>query len=812
VLAAVLLALALVAGAGFAPARAQTDGLQMNAAAAFNGYFKYGEWLPVQVTLENQGADLEGEIRVNVNSSQGALVFSSPVSLPSGSRKLVQVYVLPNNFSRELDVRLVSGSKLISSQKVTVRPQPNVAFFAGLLAPERGALALLSGVKFPGQERPKILVDAAPTDLPDRLEGLRAFDLLVVNDVDTTRLTPEQSNALEGWVRRGGVLVIGGGPGAQRTLAGLPQALAPVRGLSTREISRADLQPLAAFAGADAILADGPFTAALGEPVESAILAGGRNLPLALKRPVGDGAVYYLALDLTGAPFNGWPATAIFWQALVGPAGSYPDSLPFDVSPRQWRANALTYPLSNIPSLDLPSIRNVSILLGVYILIVGPLNYLVLRRQRRLQWAWATIPAITLIFTAGAFGIGYGLRGSDLILNKIAVVETRPGGAEASRNDATVTSYMGLFSPRMQSYEIAVQGVNLISPMAGYDSGPWGGGPSTGGEMVLQQGEPSLVKGLTVNQWAMQSFMAEGIWEDFGSFRGELRLENEALVGTIRNDSAYTITDVVVTMQSRFQRLGDIAPGEAKEVNLALASLQSDRFGPPLSYRLFQEQTMNGPMPRALEQKSSIISGVFENGQWTKFSPTLSSGPQNNPLTGALVFGWLDQAPPVVQVPQSDLTQRTTALVYTALSYNLPDSGALSLPPGLIAGSVIKMPASGGTCGSTTSIHMTDGEAEFQYQIPENLASLRVDTLKLSLWRDSGGQGILPGLALYDWEQETWVSIQDPIEGNNIIKNAAPYIGESGLVRVQMAAKGDTFGCVYLDLGLETAPVGQQGG
>jgi hypothetical protein len=122
--------------------------------------------------------------------------------------------------------------------------------------------------------------------------------------------------------------------------------------------------------------------------------------------------------------------------------------------------------------------------------------------------AWVTIPVLTALFTAGSFGIGYTLRGNDLVLNKIALVQVADG-------NAAVTSYMGLFSPRQQSYEVTVQGEGLLSPMINYyEANPWdsSGMPPSGGEMVFTQGTPSTVKGLTVNQWAMQSFMSEGTW------------------------------------------------------------------------------------------------------------------------------------------------------------------------------------------------------------------------------------------------------------------------------------------------------------
>ena len=793
--------------------QAQTSGITMKVTPAYGGNFKYGEWLPVWIELENQGDDLDGDVRIDISSSQGSLVFDTPVSLPSGARKRVALYVLPNNFSRELTVNLVSKNKTVVSQKAAVRPQSNIGYIVGLLAPERGALALLNGVRFPGQERPKILVDLNLAEFPERPEGLRSFDLLILNDSDTSKMTPEQAAALAGWVQQGGRLVIGGGAGAQQTLAGLPAEMLPLQLQGVSEVNIEALQPLAIFTGKDLAATSGTFIVARGvardNPASPKAAEGlrplvvGNDFPLVQEWNWGTGMVDYIALDLAGVPFDGWPGTQTFWETLIGASGSYPENMPIDMSPRQYRANMLTYPLSNIPSLDLPSVKGLSILLGIYILIIGPVNYLVLRRIRRLHLAWVTIPILTLLFAGGAFGVGYALRGNDLILNRVALVEVRPNG------EAGVTSYMGLFSPRMQSYEVTVQGESLISPMTGNDQGGWGRGVpvnGTGGQMVFVQDQPSRVRGLSVNQWAMQSFMAESSWPEFGKITGDLQIENDVLKGTVRNDSGYTISDVIVTLQGRFVRLGDMAPGDEKPVNIGLSSPQSDRFGPPLSYRIFQERFANGPMPRDVEQKTNILSSVFENGPWSKMLSSVqppSMGINSGTFSSVLVFGWLDQAPPQVDVPNNRLTQKTTALVYTTMEYNLPDSGYLSLPPGMIPGVITSMPPNSGNCGIATSIQMMQGKAEFEYQVPGNLEGFRVQTLKLNLSRDNGNANILPGIALYNWQDKSWTNIQDPIAGTNVIQKAGPYVSENGVIRVQMSTQNDTFGCIYLDLGIE---------
>jgi hypothetical protein len=778
----------------------ERPGLTMLAEAAFDGYFKYGEWLPIWVQLENSGPDLQAEVQVRVTGSWGSTVFAAPAPLPTGSRKRIPVYVLPNNFSQVLNVQLVmdDGTALLS-QEVPVKSQPNISYLVGIVATERGALSFLSNISLPGMERPKVAVDVALADMPERAEGWRSFDCLIVNDTDTSSLSPGQKTALESWVRQGGRLVIGGGAGALRTTAGLPQDLLPLSPSGEAEMNA--LPALPDFAQAESVRVPGPFVVATGDAADGYTLIDQAGLPLLRERSVGAGFVDFVALDLATSPFDAWTGTTSFWERLLARGASYPEWLPPDVSPRQMKSGQMTYALTNLPSLDLPSVRGLGLLLIVYILLVGPANYLFLRWRKGLAWAWVSIPLITLAFSAGAFGLGYALRGSDLILNKVALIQLQSDGT------ADVTTYLGLFSPARQAYEIEVAGSGLLSPLSP-DYNPWGpGGIDGGGEVVFVQGEPSRVRGLAVNQWSMQTFMTEGQWVEFGHIEGDLAFEGETLVGSVRNQSPYALTDTVLVLGNSFVRLGDLAPYASAPARMELTDSTAQGFGQPLSFRLFQEQlTQSGPTgpPREAQLKQMVIQSVFDQG--TPLLPTLSSwsGAGSAAPQQLALLGWLDQAPPEVQVAGRAPAQQTTALLYAPIAYHLPGSGDISLPPGMLPGSLVQIPIEGGRCGpQANSVWLGRGEAIFEFQVPDEVRDAKVEQLKLLMQSDGSGWWQPPDTAVYAWDSEGWVAVDEPVLGLNIIPDAASMVGPDGRIRVRLSAESNQGGCLYLELGMQ---------
>lgn len=782
--------LCLIPALAALPVKAQSALPTLQVRPAFDGNFKYGEWLPLTAEIENPGGDLEAELQVSVANGSYAVVYNRPVELPAGAHKIVPVYVLANNFSRVLEVRLVSGSRLLASQTLNVHPQPNITYLVGILSPQRGAIALLNGVELGVPPRAKLLVDLSLDDLPERAEGLASFDLLIFNDLDTSRLSAAQSEALLGWVQRGGRLVIGGGGNAALSLSGLPQVLRPLEASGALEVNASALGGLARFTGTDAPQAPGSFLLAAGElDPQARILAGDAARPLLVERKVHKGAVDWCALDLSASPFEGWSGALAFWQTLVSPGTAYPADMPQDMSLRQLRSGSMYGALTNIPSLDLPSVRSLSILLALYVLLVGPVNYLVLRRLRRLHLAWVSIPVLTVLFAAGAFAIGYSLRGNDLVLNKIAVVEAQPHGP------ARVTTYIGLFSPRRQAYNIEVKGEGLVSPGEQYyDMSVM---PQL--EMNIQQSNPSLVRGLAVNQWSMQSLMSEDSWADFGSLSGDLRLKGDTLTGSVRNDTRQTLKDAVLAVNHRFQKLGDLAPGQEVQIDLGLANLNKDwNMSPSLSYSLFPDMYVSSkPAPRQSLLRTNIIDNIIDSGSGAVLSASSVRG-----LRGAVLFGWIDQVPPEASVRGQRITQVGTGLAYALFDIQFPDAERVEVPPGLIPGRLLESSSGMGWCASSavTSAFMDGTTTTFEFDLSQAAQNLRIESLTFSIQRDNT-MSTINELSFYDWQRGDWSSVDHQQASTVVVEDAAALVSPTGSVRVRLSNQAGNPSCFILDLG-----------
>jgi hypothetical protein len=221
------------------------------------------------------------------------------------------------------------------------------------------------------------------------------------------------------------------------------------------------------------------------------------------------------------------------------------------------------------PALALPPISGLLVLLGAYILIIGPINYLVLKRLDRRELAWVTMPVLVLTFAAAAFGYGALLRGTDVVINEVAIVRGAPDATEATAN-----VYFGIFSPTRSTYRVDVpQGALLAAPIAG---DPFGQGVVT---LDILQGtgteQPSAVRNLSVGTGSIRIVRAE-LPITAPRMKATLNLVDGVLSGTFENASDQALENVAVVLGSSVAVLGDVEAHGTRTVRLPI---QPNPFG-----------------------------------------------------------------------------------------------------------------------------------------------------------------------------------------------------------------------------------------
>jgi len=742
-----------------APAVAQDAGPAMSVTAGFDGYCHDSGWCPVYVVLSNEGADVEGELHVAA-STDSPNVYARQVVLPAHSRKGYFLRVPSDGAYPYLLAQLISGDELLASQRVAVSWLDERSRLYGVASGDPSALNFLSDVA-PAGERAAVAHLDLETLPPDAL-GWEGFDVLILNDVDTTVLDDERRQALETWVAHGGHLIVGGGAGAARTVAGV-DGLLPVtvggvrpvdslRALGERVGGSAGGAPLAAgpYAVAEAVLRDG----------EVIIEQGG--LILLARRDHGAGAVDYVAFDAGLNPFTRWDDNVRLWESIVGMGSVGSRGLAMR---NEYRAHEA---INAVPGLELPSTLQILVFMLLYTLLIGPVNYVILRKLDRRELAWLTIPVLIAGFTGCAYLTGFQIRGSAPIVHRLAAVYVPPG-AEAGR----VTQLVGIFSPRRTSYDVWV-----AEAAARAIPGDYRGGPSERPLRVFEKAGGVTVTGLRVDVGGIRPFITDG-YASAPDIEAELRLVDDALgglwlEGTARNGDI-PLEDAVLIVGWQEQRLGDLEAGERFTVSHALyASLTSYRSDMPErivgSVNYWDDAT--------LYRRYRLLQALFPYGE-------------PNPLEeGIYLVGWTeDDVPlPVEIVGRPCSTVEMAFYVYELPVARLEMEGGFTIGPDLITRRVER--TTGYVDVRPAGCYLDSGaEVEFRFTPFPGLELGRVDELVLEMHGSSGGSATHPpAVALWNWKSETWDEF-DAGWGRHLISNPGDYVLAPGSVLLRLTAE-----------------------
>ncbi|MEA2675392.1 MAG: hypothetical protein QOI92_2584, partial [Chloroflexota bacterium] len=416
-LASVLAIVALAAGP-LALAGAAAGPLTMDARMLLQGHARAGAWAAIQVDLKNDGPPIQGELRVAAGSQSNAR-YAMTVTLPTGSHQLYVLHIQPPAFGRSVKVDLVQNEQVVTSATVAYLIHDATQLIVGVLA-ERPA-AIVSQIHLPAGATggAAVVVPLTVADLPERAEGWAVLDRLVWQDVDSNQLTPLQLDALRRWIAAGGRLVIVGGSAGIGTLSAFPDDLLPYRPTATLDLDPVQLISLTGP------LPDGAATL----PAMGGSLAHGRALASSGDRTVaaelayGSGRVTLLGFDPTTKWLGDSKAIDALWRSVLPDRLGDPGLLIDD--------SQLVQAVYQLPLLQLPPTSGLLVIIVAYIVIIGPINYLVLKRLDRRELAWITMPVLVGTFALAAFGYGSFLRGTDVVVNEVAIVRGAPDATEA---------------------------------------------------------------------------------------------------------------------------------------------------------------------------------------------------------------------------------------------------------------------------------------------------------------------------------------------------------------------------------------------
>ena len=384
------------------------------------------------------------------------------------------------------------------------------------------------------------------------------------------------------------------------------------------------------------------------------------------------------------------------WKQVVPPAALA--AVDFQNSTMEFGLPA-TISLARRAGVTVPALGSVLIVLAAYVVVVGPLLYLVLRRLGRLTLAWIAVPALALLVAGGVVVAGHSWRNSGGPA-AASFVTTNPVGS-------SVRSELLLFSRDGGDVGVPVPAGWAIVGANGFNEGV---GDGTRKSLTLGPGAARIGSRLESGQVVL--LRTSGLAADRG-FEVTVRATGETtLAGTVTNRTSGELHDIAVFSAGTAASIGTLRAGESKPFTLSdVSPVNAGRNGPPsMSVWNDPEVGFGGPF-----QQASAASPV-DLGLWSDMSFRLPGGLY--PPGGLRVAGWTDDRPSELG---ADVAARSVITSVTPISAGGSPLRAVSVRQRLVS-----MPTGGFNPGSKVT---------WRYAIPPDV---------------SPGPATLSGLVGYD--------------------------------------------------------------
>ncbi len=502
-------------------------------------------YAPLLVTLENRTAeDVHGTVELRVHGSANELeVHTAEIDLPSRTTRQVTLTPYLDAGSLNVEARFVVDGRAMSRGYADVGYAAGARSIVIVADPPRLHSALIglqmseSTTTGPREVQPPIGVaqmDRASGDpmLPADAFAWSSVKVLVASAPVLLRAGEAERAAIVDWVRAGGLLVV-----------------FPRDATDLRE------RWLTAIAGPVGVEPSTATPALVPSTVERFTLSCSqrqRTESFGCSAPVGLGRVFLAGYDGLAQRAIDAGAPGALVQAVYEAPDEYPnlsfgrghDSLTSDYYAPEGSFGTLRVALDPNEGFR-PALILVALVLLLYVIVVGPLNFRWVQRKNRPTLALLTTPLVALICMLALLAVGYVGKGVSMRFRRCELVELVEG-----QRRGPARRYTGLFSTRPGSFDLSAPraGTAVHRVEDGGERGP----------VHRHEGARVRLADCRAGLWET-TFVREDRMVDL---RGTIRFERDgARVAEVVNDSPHALTGAFLVASDRSVfAVGDIPP------------------------------------------------------------------------------------------------------------------------------------------------------------------------------------------------------------------------------------------------------------
>ena len=590
----------------------------INISYGIDGMVKLNCNMPVKFEVTNNGDDFQGAVFLVAKSyeNDSKTKFAREVSIASGETRSVSM-MMPDN-ADSLSVELRDTKDRLMYQKKFASDLLEKTNFAGtlfgILSDNYADLNYLDGAIFHIDEQ-NLEYDVKIGELdessfPNMAKALYSCNAIIIDNYDTSKLSDEQKQALIGYVNAGGLLIVSTGAEYNKVLSGIPTELisGSTGNVSSKNVTFNYYESTGLYnrVGYDDVTSSVPIDQTIEyEDVNDKPVYTDNKITTKLDvadisvddsenvdfisdekglvevKYVGQGAVVVTDFSIGKGGFaENEEARASVLDNLINYVAT--DVVKSSIS----NGSISTDTTSVVPTESAITMNNQSkrpkvfiyaIVLLIYILLAGPVGYLILKKLDKRKMMWVMIPVTSVVFVGIMYLVSIGQVVRKPTVDYIAVDEIKDGVVNETVYASISTSKKGKvninFSPDYSNVQRCES-----SPYYGYTAVV----PSLIGEITgrnaltdvvfWEKTDHSMVTKESKQAFEKADVKGETTFKADGDLQTEFSLDKGKFTGTITNNTGHDLRHVIVSNGMGCYYFEHISKGDTADLSNAIVS------------------------------------------------------------------------------------------------------------------------------------------------------------------------------------------------------------------------------------------------
>ena len=583
----------------------KNDNFKVEVEYGLDHFATYDNPVLATVTIESK-ENFIGTLRLTpvMDSYMKTVAYGEEISLTAGESKTFSVIVSSVGSSGKVNLELLDEKDNVvysETEKATLEMTGSKTMI-GILSDDYSALGYLDGIamKVNDYEGVTSIIELTKDSMPEEGTALAALQYIVIDNFDTAQLSDKQYSALKNWVNDGGVLILALGSNYKNvlnrfnddfvtgTIGELGKKQLVWVSEQTKETSTEDNVAVSETESTESETneeneqQENENSLADVDCVEFELNGGSEMTTFstdqsAYQKDSGLGKVVVLSYALGMEPFVSYEGRIEVANSLLTNAwGDATENSLYGYS----TINRSLYNATNVARLTdssrKPSTILYAVILILYVILVGPGLYLILKAVQKREKIWVAVPVVTLLFTGIIYMTGFLYRVNKPILGTCSII-TLDGNTQAER------VYTDITCPKAEWYTI-----NIKDEYSGfrynadeYYAGVFDEGVSQKpfNYMLKKQSDGTQLIINNQSTFEENSFVVEKNGENvIGTIDSELKCTTTGIEGTVTNNTCYDLKSVVVTFEYFLYQVGDMKKGETITIDSSKI-IQMSQYG-----------------------------------------------------------------------------------------------------------------------------------------------------------------------------------------------------------------------------------------